>query len=27
VLEELGVDDRVVSIKVVDGANRLKAHA
>ena len=27
VLEELGVDDRVVSIKVVDGANRLKGHA
>ena len=27
VLEELGVDDKVVSIKVIDGADRLKAHA
>ena len=27
VLEELGVDDKVVSIKVIDGADRLQAHA
>ncbi|MGC6482942.1 MAG: peptidylprolyl isomerase [Synechococcus sp.] len=27
VLEELGVDDKVVSIQVIDGADRLKAHA
>ncbi|MGB1621693.1 MAG: peptidylprolyl isomerase, partial [Synechococcus sp.] len=27
VLEELGVDDRIVSIKVTDGADGLKAHA
>ena len=27
VLEELGVDDRVVSIKVIDGADRLQPHA
>ncbi|MEB3159303.1 MAG: peptidylprolyl isomerase [Synechococcus sp.] len=27
VLEELGVDDKVVSIKVIDGADHLKAHA
>ena len=27
VLEELGVDDKVVSINVLDGAERLKDHA
>ena len=27
VLEELGVDDRIVSIKVTDGVDGLKAHA
>ena len=27
VLEELGVDDKVVSIKVIDGADRLQSHA
>ena len=27
VLEELGVDDSVVSIKVIDGADRLQPHA
>jgi len=27
VVEELGVDDRITAVKVVEGAEQLKAHA